>query len=64
VPAAFLVPHQDVLDLRLPHRVVQRQDRGPGDAEDEVDALTLHHAHCGFGGGHLGHAGLLIRSGL
>jgi hypothetical protein len=57
VATAFLVAHEHVLDLGVPHRVVERQDRRARDPEDKLDPLALHHAHCGFGGGHLRHRG-------
>ena len=40
VRAPLLVPHEDVVDRVLRHRVVDRQDRPAGIAEDGVDAFA------------------------
>ena len=46
VAGALLVPDEDVPDLGGVHqRVVQRQDRAAGDAEDRVDAGRLQRAN-------------------
>ena len=41
VPGALLVAHEDVADRRVEDRVVDRQDRPAGQAEDDLDALVL-----------------------
>ena len=42
VAGALLVPHEDVPDLgRVHQRVVRREDRAAGDAEDRVDPDAL-----------------------
>ncbi len=54
--AALFVPHEDVPDAAvLAERVVERQNRRAGHAENELDALALHHAHCSFHCRHFGH---------
>ncbi len=39
VAGALLVAHEDVADRGVEDRVVHRQDRAAGQAEDRVDAL-------------------------
>ena len=49
VAGSLLVAAQDVPDARVQERVVSRQDRAAGDAEDDVDALAfegLEHRLC------------------
>jgi hypothetical protein len=41
VAGALLVAHEDVADRRVDDRVVHREDRAAGQAEDHLDALHL-----------------------
>jgi hypothetical protein len=58
VPGALLVADQDVPDLGVEERVVGRQDRPAGDAEDHLDADGLQRSdealRAGDAGGRLG----------
>ena len=54
VPGALLVADQHVPNLGgVEQRVIQRQDRATGDAEDQVDVELLQRAHHRFGTAHL-----------
>ena len=53
VPGTLLVAHEDVADRAVDDRVVHREDRAAGEAEDDLDALELegadqrlHHRWC------------------
>jgi len=41
MPGALLMTHQDVSDLRVVQRIVSRQDRAAGNAEDHLDTDPL-----------------------
>ena len=73
-PSAACVPPSswrtdEVADVRMAQRVVERQDRRPGDAEGDADALVLedaddglHRVHAGHGASSSGRGGQVFRA--